>query len=178
MNMLAHLSSRKYDALEYVHQFVDHENEIATFYLFDEFGRWTGIQQYNPNSDNKKVDNCQEDGRYFTYNSRGELAVWGTENLTNEGSLIVTESVFKSAAVHMAGFNSVTQLTAGVSKRFVDFVHSLNPDPVFVGDNDKAGLRFSTKYSKSGFVTEKDLDEYSTEELRELLLSKGLTPRE
>ena len=65
--------------------------------------------------------------------------------------------------------NSITQLTSGVSKRFLDYVDSLGMDTYFVGDMDAAGLKFS-KYRPGGFITERDLDEYPTEKLRELLL--------
>lgn len=169
MDLTKHLYSRKYEVDRYSHHFLDFENEIATFYLFDEMGRWTGYQKYNPNCFDKKVNNSP-DGRYFKHNQLGELCVWGVETLTFQGPLFITESIFKSAAIHMAGFDSITQLTSGCSERFLRYVDSLGGG-IFVGDMDQAGLKFS-KYRPGGFVTELDLDEYPTSELRELLLSK------
>jgi hypothetical protein len=142
--------------------------------LFDENGRWTGYQKYNPNSFEKKVNNSA-DGRYFNHNLRGELCMWGVEALClSEEYLFVTESIFKSAAIHLAGFNSITQLTSGCSDRFlryVDYIASRGLKVYFVGDFDEAGLKFS-KYRPGGFMTERDLDEYPTTELRELLIRK------
>lgn len=171
--MIAHLNSRKYDVERYKHHYIDEENEIATFYLFDRDHRWTGFQKYNPNSTLKKINNSEQDGRYFNHNLKGELCVWGLENLTYNGSLFVTESIFKSAAIHMAGFDSVTQLTSGCSKQFLDLVYGIDSHAIFIGDNDPAGIKFS-KYMPGGFVLEKDLDEYPTEELRKILKSKNL----
>ena len=174
MDLTKHLQSRKYEVDRYSHHFLDYENEIATFYLFDEVGRWTGYQKYNPNSFDKKVNNSA-DGRYFNHNQRGELCVWGLEVIDSRDEyLFITESIFKSAAIHSAGFNSITQLTSGCSERFLRYVDSfsrLGMKVFFVGDFDKAGLEFS-KYRPGGFMTERDLDESPTNELRELLLRK------
>lgn len=167
-DMEKHLRSRKYEVDRYSHHYIDQLGEIATFYLFDEYERFTGYQRYNPNSFEKKVNNSIE-GRYFNHNQRGELCIWGLEVLTLQGPLFITESIFKSAAIHSVGLNSITQLTSGVSKRFLDYVDALGMDTYFVGDMDAAGLKFS-KYRPGGFITERDLDEYPTEKLRELLL--------
>lgn len=169
MDMITHLSDRKYLVNRYQHHYIDFENEIATFYLFDEHLRWTGYQKYNPNSFEKKCNNI-EDARYFIHNQRGELCVWGLDVLHNfKGPLFVTESIFKAAALHMAGFKAITQLTSGVSKRFLALCDHLGKDGLyFVGDNDAAGIKFS-EYRPGGFVLEKDLDEYGSNELRNLI---------
>lgn len=170
MDMIAHLKSRKYDVDKYLHHHIDFEGETASFYLFDEWERIVGFQTYRPNVKEKKVNNAQ-DGRYFIHNLKGEMGVWGLETMTFKGPLFVTESIFKAAAIHMAGYDAITHLSAGVPKRFLEFVDTLYSKAIFIGDNDEAGLKFS-KYRPNGFVTEKDLDDYTTEELQQILDQK------
>lgn len=170
MDLVKHLLMRRYDPSRYKHQTLDTYNNILTTHLMNLSGQFVGFQQYNPQGE-KKVDNAAE-GRYFTITPRGTLACWGIEVLDpKKKDLYIVEGVFKASALHMTGRNALAVLSNN-PKHLKSWLHTMNYRLIGIGDGDKAG-RHMQRVAGEGFQSEKDLDEYSTEELDELLRDKG-----
>lgn len=166
MDMEAHLAGRRYDLWRYPTQWL--AGAQLTVPLFDFGGRLTGYQVYSPLAD-KKADNPKAQ-RYFTRMSGNVQAVWGLELPVSVGSTVfLTESVFKSAAVHRAGFNSWSVLGSSVSPQLRQQLSLLPYLFVCLGDDDSAGLAFSKTFA-AGAVSQ-DLDEMALPDLKALLHS-------
>lgn len=170
MNLQKHLLSRNYDPSRYVNQVLDTDNCVLTVYLSNLSGQFVGFQQYRPDVLEKKVNHPKE-ARYFTYSQRGANACWGLETLDpGKKELFIVEGVFKASALHMLGFNALALLTSH-PKPMKSWLHTLPYDIIGIGDADKAG-RGMVNIAGQGFQSERDLDEYSLEELSELINTK------
>lgn len=170
MNLLKHLLRRNYDPTRYVNQVLDIDNSILTVYLNNLNGKFVGFQQYRPLIKEKRVNNATE-GRYFTYSPRQTTACWGLETLdTNKKDLYIVEGVFKASALHCLGHNALALLTSN-PVGMKSWLHTLPYNLIGIGDADKAG-KWMPKIAGSGFQSELDLDEYTLEELYNLLESK------
>lgn len=166
MDMAAHLAGRRYDLWRYPTQWLG--DAKLTVPLFDFGGRLKGYQVYSPLAD-KKSDNPKEQ-RYFTRMSGNGQAVWGLElPVAPAATVFLTESVFKSAAAHRAGFNSWAVLGSTVSAPLKQQLLLLPYRFVCLGDDDKAGAAFSRTFH-DGAVS-RDLDEMPLSDLKELLSS-------
>jgi len=111
-------------------------------------------------------------GRYFTITPRGTLACWGIEALDpKKKDLYIVEGVFKASALHMTGRNALAVLSNN-PKHLKSWLHTLPYRLIGIGDGDKAG-RHMQRVAGEGFQSDFDLDEYSTEELDQLLRDKG-----
>lgn len=175
MDMLKHLLERKFDPSRYLHYHIDHDEELFYVYLTNEYGKFTGFQKYNPNVTAKRMNHPTE-ARYFSYSRRGENAFWGLETLKNSGTIFLVESVFKASALHLAGFQAIASLNASPNPQLIDWLKNpyLNRQVVAIGDDDKAGKNLVERYGFVGFTLPKDLDDYETEELRELVTERWL----
>ena len=70
-----HLSSRHVNF--FLHKvWLNEENRVATFPLYNLSGLMVGYQMYRPGA-SKERKNDPREGRYFTRKSEGTLAVWG-----------------------------------------------------------------------------------------------------
>lgn len=169
-----HLISRNFDPKLYKNIILDEDNEILTMYLNNLCGQFVGFQQYNPNVTDKKINNA-EDGRYFTICQRGVTAVWGLETLDRDKEkFFVVEGCFKASSLHMLGENAVAVLTSTPKSMSTWFeLLKVSYDVIAIGDNDKAGQSL-VKVVGKGFTTEKDLDEYSLDELKEVISNEIL----
>ena len=108
------------------------------------------------------------DARYFTYSQRGINACWGIETLDpSKKHLYLVEGVFKASALHMTGRNALALLTSN-PKPMQSWLHTMPYTLIGIGDNDKAGEEMQ-KIAGQGFQSDVDLDEYSLEELDQLL---------
>ena len=173
MNLLKHLLSRNYDPTRYRNQVLDFDNKVLTVYLTNLSGQFVGFQQYRPEVEFKRL-NLPNEARYFTYSQRGVSACWGLETLdTSKKDLYVVEGIFKASALHCLGHNALALLTSN-PKPMRSWLHTLPYNLIGVGDNDKAG-RDMPKIACKGFQSEYDLDEYTLEELHNLLESKRET---
>lgn len=167
-----HLISRNFNPSLYKNIVLDEENEILSMYLNNLSGQFVGFQQYNPNVTDKKINNA-ENGRYFTICQRGVTAVWGLETFDREKrKLFVVEGCFKASALHMIGENAIAVLTSTPKSMSSWFnILKVKHDVIAIGDGDKAGLSL-VKVVGRGFTTEKDLDEYSLNELKEIIYER------
>ncbi len=135
---------------------------VAVFPLWNFGGQLKGYQQYRPFA--PKQTNNPKEARYFTRSF--EPCLWGLEYLPEHGPVFVTESIFKACAMHNAGFNAVACLGSNLPAQLRQQMLLTRRQWVCAGDNDSAGLKFSRSFSR-GFVSD-DLDELSTEEVRQL----------
>jgi hypothetical protein len=167
MNLVKHLLSRNFDPTRYKNLVLDTDNCVLTVYLTNLNGQFVGYQQYRPDVEFKRL-NLPNEARYFTYSQRGVSACWGLETLDpSKKDLYLVEGIFKSSALHMLGYNALALLTSN-PKPMKSWLHTLPYNLIGIGDNDKAG-KGMIKIAGKGFQSEKDLDEYSLEELEQCL---------
>lgn len=167
MNLIKHLLTRNYDPTLYVNQVLDHDESVLTVYLPNLAGQFVGFQQYRPLVDSKRL-NDPRDARYFTYSQRGVNACWGLETLdSDKKDLYIVEGIFKASALHILGYNALALLTSN-PKPMKSWLHTLNHNLIGIGDNDKAG-KGMVRIAGKGFQSEKDLDEYTLDELEDIL---------
>jgi hypothetical protein len=161
--MTQHLKSRRYDPERYLTQWVG-ETDL-TVPLFDFAGRMRGTQVYTPSfpkhHDNPKL------ARYFTRCFSLTQCLWGTELPVQGKTVFLTESVFKSAALHQLGLDSWSLNGSTVQDKLYHQLTLLPYRLVCVGDDDPAGREFADTF-KHGAVMN-DLDERTPQELKDLL---------
>lgn len=170
MDLVKHLLQRNYDPNLYVNQVLDHDKIILTVYLTNLVGQFVGFQQYRPLVQEKRVNNATL-GRYFTYSQRGVNACWGIETLdTEKEDLYLVEGLFKASALHMLGYNALALLTSN-PKPMRSWLHTLPYNLIGIGDNDAAG-KYLPRIAGNRFQSERDLDEYTLSDLKELIERK------
>lgn len=173
MNLHKHLLSRNYDPSRYINQVLDTDENILTVYLTNLAGQFVGFQQYRPEEEAKRLNDPRL-SRYFTYSQRGVNACWGLETLySSKKDLYLVEGIFKASALHMLGYNALALLTSH-PKPMKSWLHTMNYNLIGIGDNDKAGDGIINAAGK-GFKLERDVDEYSLEDLEEILYGKRKT---
>jgi hypothetical protein len=170
MDLYKHLLSRNYDPSRYANQVLDVQDNILTVYLTNLVGQFVGFQQYRPEEEAKRLNDPRL-SRYFTYSQRGVNACWGLEALDpGKKDLYLVEGIFKASTLHMLGYNALALLTSH-PKPMKSWLHTMNYNLIGIGDNDKAGDGIINVAGK-GFKLEKDVDEYSLEDLEEILHDK------
>lgn len=162
MNDLSdHLLSRGYrHDLHPYRQWIDEEEGVVTFPLYGFDGMLRGYQTYRPGA--PKHHTNPKLAKYFT-RSYGKQLLWGTYLPLKPGPVWITESVFKSAAIHNAGGNSWALLGSTVSEPLRQQLALLPFDFRAVGDDDDAGAKLVRSFGR-GFVAP-DLDELSVDEV-------------
>lgn len=137
--------------------------ESLTVPLFGFNRAIAGILTYTPSYPKKS-----KDPRFGKYFHRGKSqSIWGLEVPLNSNLIFLTESIFKSASLHSLGLNSWSVLSSSISDPLHQQLLSLPYWFVCLGDDDKAGEKFSRTFRYGR--TSKDLDELSEEERREVV---------
>lgn len=164
MTVLENLKSRHFDMN--VHTvWVDEDEGVATYPLWNLTGQMVGYQQYRPSA-TKKKDNHPRESRYFTWRKDKVVGVWGLESWNFSNTLFVTEGVFDACRLTSHGFSAVALLSNDIdasTKQWLFTVRQYRP-VVAVCDNDVAGRRLA----KCGHVAHvmadgKDMGEASDE---------------
>lgn len=137
---------------------------VVCFYLFDFMGKPVGYQQYLPFGP-RNSKNVRE-ARYFTYLPKATNGYFGLESLSFDGPVFLVEGVFKAATLHRLGYAAVS-LMGSETKHHRNQLAFLRRKLIAVGDNDPAGQKFAR--SLGGFVSPRDLDEMTDDEVKELL---------
>lgn len=175
-----HLLERRYDVDLYPTQWVNEEEQTLTVPLYNFAGQLKGYQHYIKDAD--KHDKDPRKARYFTRVSKNTIQpMWGIERPLVGRVVFLTESVFKSSALHMCGLNSWSILGSDVSKELKNQLYLVARAQglyyVCCGDDDSAGLHFSRTFDGvMGGFTSQDLDELSRENILEITskyLAKG-----
>lgn len=169
MNVLQHLHSRYFDSN--LHKvWIDEEEGVATFPLWNLSGQMVGFQQYRPAA-NKRKDNHPRDSRYFTYRKNKVVGVWGLESWNLSTVLFVTEGIFDACRLTHLGYSAIATLSNDVDdslKRWLWTIRKIRP-VVAVCDNDAAGRRLA-KYGHLSHVVESgDLGDASEEYVKQLI---------
>lgn len=164
MTVLENLKSRHFDLSVHT-AWVDEDEGVATFPLWNLSGQMVGFQQYRPAAD-KKQDNHPRDSRYFTWRKAKVVGVWGLESWNFTNTLFITEGVFDAARLTSRGVSAVATLSNDVDPaltRWLWTVRRCRP-VVAVCDNDSAGRKLA-KYGTTYHVMEdgKDMGEASDE---------------
>lgn len=152
---------------------VDENEGVATFPLWNLSGCLVGYQQYRPSA-NKKKDNHPKMSRYFTYRKNKVVGVWGLESWLLSNTLFVTEGVFDACRLTSMGYSAVATLSNdldGPMKEWFYMIRSHRP-VVVVCDGDKAGRKLAKAGHRSHVMPEgTDLSDASEEYVKTLLLS-------
>lgn len=170
--VLEHLKDRHVD-LNLHRPWIDEDERVAVFYLYNLSGSIIGYQQYRPDADKMK-DNHPKEGRYFTYRKQPTLAVWGVESLHLTPHVVfLTEGVFDAARLTERGYSALAVLTDNPTKDLRNWLSMLNRKVVAVCDNDKAGRRLAKFGDVAVFTEDKDLGEADDEYVTRLLNEHG-----
>jgi DNA primase len=156
--VIEHLKDRHVD-LELHRPWIDEEERVAVFYLYNQSGAIIGYQQYRPDADKTK-NNHPKEARYFTYRKQPTLAVWGLESLHLTPHVVfLTEGIFDAARLTERGYSALAALTNNPTKDLRNWLSMLNRKVVAVCDNDAAGRRLAKFGDVSVFTDDKDLGE-------------------
>jgi len=153
MTVLQNLRSRYFDAN--LHKaWVDEDEGVATFPLWNLSGQLVGYQQYRPSA-NKKKDNHPKMSRYFTYRKNKVVGVWGLESWNLSNTLFVTEGIFDACRLTFLGYSAVATLSNDVDDSLKSWLWTVIKyrRVVCVCDNDAAGRRLA-KYGHLSHVVE------------------------
>ena len=157
------LHARGYDVSRY-RQWFDTKEGVVQFPLYDFRGQLAGYQTYRPGAPKQHANPKQ--ARYFT-RARRQLC-WGTYVPLNPGPVFITEAIFKSTALHEAGFNSWAVMGSNVGRELRQQLSLLPVRFICIGDDDSAGVVFSKTF-RIGLTSPIDLDEMSVEAIRRLV---------
>ena len=177
MKLRDHLLERGLDPDKYS-VFMDDENSIATFKIWDLSGRMVGYQQYNPNG-TKSIRNDEKHRdklKYFTFigdegdpgHGKKKLGAWGLESLeSHQRVLFVTEGVFDAVKIHNAGYPAIAVISND-PKHLAPFFRALGRTVIAICDDDAAGKKLS-KHATFSFTVPKpfhdlgDMDQASVD---------------
>lgn len=166
--LLEHLKERHLD-VDLHHPVLDEAERVVTFFLWNLSGQVVGYQQYRPEATKEKKNNPKE-GRYFTYNPKATIAVWGLESLHFTPRVVfVTEGIFDAARLTEKGYSAVAVLSNDPKKDVRNWLASLGRTVVAVCDDDAAGKKLA-KLGDASFVLEgHDLGDATDDEVNEIL---------
>lgn len=169
MTVLQHLHSRRLDTS--LHRvWVDENEGVATFPLWNLSGQMIGYQQYRPCA-NKQKANHPKMSRYFTYRKNKTVGVWGLESWKLSNTLFVTEGVFDACRLTSLGYAAVATLSNDVDDSLKRWLWTVKKSRwvVAVCDNDSAGRRLAKYGHLSHIVESGDLGSASDEYVRNLV---------
>lgn len=137
---------------------VDEQEGVATFPLWNLSGQMVGFQQYRPTADKRK-SNHPRDSRYFTWRKEKVVGVWGLESWSLSNTLFVTEGIFDACRLTSLGYSAIATLSNDVDdslKRWL-FIVRQTRRVIAICDNDAAGRKLA-KCGHVAHVIEEDKD--------------------
>lgn len=170
MTVLENLKSRYFDTNLHT-AWVDEEEGVAAFPLWNLSGQMVGYQQYRPAGD-KKAFNHPKDGRYFTWRKDKVVGVWGLESWSKSDTLFVTEGVFDAAKLTWFGYSAVATLSNDVDASLAKWLWTVAKSRLVVAvcDNDAAGRKLAKCGNQYHVMEEgKDMGDASEEYVRDFL---------
>ena len=152
---------------------VDEDEGVASFPLWNLSGQMVGYQQYRPYGDKKRFNHPKE-GKYFTWRKDKVVGVWGLESWSFSKTLFVTEGVFDAARLTERGYSAVATLSNDVDPSTARWLWVARKYRMVVAvcDNDPAGRKLAKCGNVSHMMEEgKDMgdasDEYVTAFLKQ-----------
>lgn len=137
-------------------------NTSATFMLYNLSKQLVGWQRYSP----LQPHLCSNDlnGRYYTYRSAQQLAIFGFETYNiNLSRIFITEGIFDAVRITRHHCCALALLTNSPNSSMLNLLSCLPNKITVIIDNDKGGelLYKKTKSVTSSFITPpaKDLGE-------------------
>jgi hypothetical protein len=124
---------------------LDDDNQVAIFPLYNLAGVLLGYQQYRPNG-SKAVNNDPREGKYFTRKPNNpEPSYWGVESWKLSNTLFLVEGLFDAARLTSFGYSALAVFTNNPGCNFMGFVSLLQKlrPVVVVCDNDVAGIKLA-----------------------------------
>jgi hypothetical protein len=173
MTVLQHLHSRYLDTN--LHRvWVDEDEGVATFPLWNLSGQMVGYQQYRPSA-GKQKDNHPKMSRYFTWRKSKVVGVWGLESWKLSDTLFVTEGVFDAARITCLSYSAIATLSNDLDDSHKRWLWALRKARrvVVVCDNDVAGRRLAKYGHLSHAVESGDLGDASDEYVADLVKKYG-----
>lgn len=169
MNLRKHLECRNYD-LSLHSAWLDEEEGVATFPLWNLSGQMVGYQQYRPGAE--KQQNNPKDARYFNKLKDNKVGVWGLESWNFTNTLFLTEGVFDAARLTKNSVSALAVLTYRVGKTCDNWLWTVSKGRpvVSVCEGDKAGRKLSRYGHESLYLPNgEDVDSMSENQFEELL---------
>jgi len=166
--MLDHLRSRHVEFARY--RTISYDQSVVTFICYNFSGQCVGYQQYRPDAPKTK-SNDEKYGRYYTYFTPGQTAVWGLETFYyREDVLFVTEGVFDCVRLHNLGLPAIAVLSCN-PKHLRSFLRVVNRKKVAVCDNDQAGQLLANSCDSSMIcpIEGMDLGDMTDEQVRDFM---------
>lgn len=115
----------------------------ATFMLYNFSGKLVGYQRYMPL--NAKLCSNAPDGRYYTYRSNDEIAIFGLETYRKNSTVYLTEGIFDAVRLTKKGLCAFALLTNAPNSSMLNFISLLPNNIVSIIDNDEGGRFFEKK---------------------------------
>jgi hypothetical protein len=142
---------------------IDEENEVVTFPLWNLSGQLVGYQRYRWDKPKANGNNPLEQ-RYFTRLERGVIGVYGLQSLPKGylGPIHVVEGIWEAIVGNSHGLACVAILgvnKAGVGKPILGWINSLPNDIIPLCQPDKAGQCLSKVNPDKAIYLQKDLDD-------------------
>ena len=169
MSVLENLQSRRLN-LKIHSVWIDEDEGVATFPLWNLTGQMIGFQQYRPTT-TKKKNNHPRDSRYFTYRKNRVIGVWGLESWRFSDTLFVTEGVFDACRLTDLGYSAIATLSNDVDDSLKSWLWTVRKSRrvIAVCDNDAAGRRLAKCGHISHVVESGDLGDASEDYVRNFL---------
>lgn len=168
--MREHLLSRGCSPEKY-RVWIDNDNGVAVFPLYDSCGKWYGYQQYRPSGTKYQRANVNpKEMRYFTKVPRNKVTMFGIEQFDwSKATVFVVEGVFDAITIHNLGFNAIALLSNN-PKIARSALTALGKTTVAVLDGDKAGKALASVCDKAIVCPEgHDAASMNKEQLLQLL---------
>jgi len=169
MTVLQHLRSRHFDT-ELHTAWVDENEGVSTFPLWNLSGKLVGYQQYRPSGEKKMFNNPKE-GRYFTFRKDRVVGVWGLESWNLSNTLFITEGVFDACRLTSRGYSAIAMLANDLDPSTKEWIYTVRASRfvVAVCDNDPAGRRLARHGHVAHVVETGDLGDASEEYVTKLI---------
>lgn len=149
---------------------VNEEEGVATFPLFNLSGQLKGYQQYRP--EQFKDQRNDPKGKYWTFIPEPGVRLWGFESWSLTDTLFLVEGIFDAAKITYLGFSALAALSNDVdinTKNFLQLTRRYRK-VVAICDSDNSGLKLA-KHAHKYFQLQdfKDVGDSPTEYILDLL---------
>jgi hypothetical protein len=143
--------------------FINDEENLAVFPLWNLSGQLTGYQQYRPYG-SKGDNNDPREGKYFT-KRLSKICFWGLETWTASNALFITEGIFDACRLTKLGYSAIALFSNNVKEysdtaKWLRIISTFRPT-VAICDNDIAGLNLAKHTTYHHIVESGDLGESS-----------------
>lgn len=167
MDFIKHIQSRSLGLLGFDTDegfgYVDYEEEVVTFPLYNLSGQMLGYQAYRWDKDKVRNNPNPRMQRYFTRLPKETLAVYGLHLLPEGylGPIFLVEGVWEAIVGYFFDVPCLAVLGSD-PKGLMNWVHSISNPVIALVQPDSAGQKLK-KYGKNGYIQlEGDLDDIFT----------------